>query len=194
MRCLPIFVCEQFEHMIFLFICKVFLRILSNFLADRAVRKKATPSGKDRRVQVAIWFSREVFLQRRLPEAMQVAVGVGRDDLRTAEREYGFGFAANGQALALSAVVRLQIDPSDVVLLEHRVVNAANVNGTLVAFHLDDGNVLFMARVNAAGDQLGHMLAAAGHRGSGRVNHANEVAADFAAEETGFTCHDEVPP
>lgn len=46
-------------------------------------------------------------LQRRFPEAVQVAVFVGCDDFRAAESEYGFGLAANGQALALSAVVRL---------------------------------------------------------------------------------------
>ena len=47
---------------------------------------------------------------------------------------------------------------------------------------------------DAWGDQLGHVLTAAGHRRAGRVNHAYEVAADVTAEETGFTSHDEVPP
>ena len=135
-----------------------------------------------------------LFLQRRLPEAVEVAVFVGRDNLRAAESKHGFGFAADFEALALSAVVRLQIDPCDVVFLEHGVIDAADVNGALVAFYLDDGNVFFLARVNAAGDELGHVLAAAGHRRAGSVNHTNEVAADIAAEETGFTSHNEVPP
>ena len=85
---------------------------------------------------------------------MEVAVFVGRDNLRAAESKHGFGFSADFEALALSAVVRLQIDPCDVVFLEHGVIDAADVNGALVALYLDDGNVLFLARVNAAGDSL----------------------------------------
>jgi len=133
-------------------------------------------------------------LQRRFPEAVEVAVFVCRDNFRAAESKHGFGLAANGEALALSAVVGLQIDPGDVVFFEHGVVDAADMDGALVAFYFDDRDVLFLARVNAAGDELGHVLATAAHGGAGIVNHANEVAADVAAEETGFTSHDEVPP
>lgn len=55
-------------------------------------------------------------LQRGLPEAVQVAVLVGCDHFRSAERKHSLGRAADGEALALPAVLGLQIDPGDVML------------------------------------------------------------------------------
>ena len=120
---------------------------------------------------------------------MEVAVRVGCDNLRSAEREHRFGRAAGLEALAMAAIFGLQVDPLDVVLRQHGMIDATNVDNRLVAFDLDHGNVLFMARVNAAGYELGHMLAAAGHRRAGRMDHANKIAADVTTEETDFTQH-----
>jgi hypothetical protein len=69
------------------------------------------------------------------------------------------------------------------------MVRTADVHGYAVAVPFDYGNMLFLACIDAAGDQFGHFLTAAYHFHTGRMDHAHQIAADFAFKKTGFTNH-----
>ena len=92
-------------------------------------------------------------LRVRLPQAVEVAVFVGRDD-GIGDGEFRFGFVAGFQVLLLVAAGGFQQDPFDPVDVQHGMGDGADLDGDVVAVLFDDGNVLFMGAVGGIGGQF----------------------------------------
>lgn len=104
------------------------------------------------------------------PEAVEVAVGVGLDDLGAGDDfEDGLGLVVGVELGDLDAGVGLEDDELDEVLLDHGVSDGADRYAYQVAVACDDGNVLLDGGVNGGGDEFFHLLSAA-HHGHARVD------------------------
>ena len=77
-----------------------------------------------------------------------------------------------------AAILGLDIDEGDVMLWQHWVCHATNLNLDVVVVNLrNNGNVLLKACVNRARLKQGHFLSAAHHRNACIVYHTNDIAA-----------------
>ena len=125
---------------------------------------------------------------------MEVAVGVSRKRLFISEGKGHNGRLADRQALALTALVGLEIDPKDAMLLGHRMLHAANGHGNGIPFNGNDGNMLFVAGLYHTGLQLGHFFAAAHHGNTCIVDHADQISAMLANIKLVVIAHKKTPP
>ena len=64
----------------------------------------------------------------RLPQTVEIAVGIYGHSLVITQAEGHVGLFAGLEILALTAFFGLDIDPLDVVLISHRMIDAANVD------------------------------------------------------------------
>jgi len=88
-------------------------------------------------------------------------------------------FFAGLKAFALAAFGRLQINPLNIMLRQHRMRISADVDSDLAAFFARYRDMLFPAGVNCAWYQLAHFLAAAAHRFAGITDKAHQITAFF---------------
>ena len=118
------------------------------------------------------------FLRLRLPKAVQIAVFIGGDHFVVlADPELRNRSGARTQLFALIALLGLQRDPHDVVLVQHGVLHGTHRNGDLRPLHLHHRDVLFIGGIRGVGDQLLHGLAAANHRYPGVLDIGDDVMA-----------------
>ena len=80
----------------------------------------------------------------------------------------------------LAALLGLQNNPLDEVLGEHGVLHGAHRHGDLAALGLHHGDVLLHGGVGGAGDDLGHLLAAAHDRHAAGLDKGDNVSAMLA--------------
>ena len=66
------------------------------------------------------------------------------------------------------------------MLRQHGMGHGAHVHSDLAVCHSGNGNVLFAAGFHRIGDQLLHLLAAAGQCSTGILNHTYQIAAAAA--------------
>lgn len=153
-----------------------------NSSASSTNRKSERPPGVCREVFFAMRFVRD--LRFRLPEAVQVAVLVCRDDfIAIGQGEGRLGLAADGQGLSLVSLFGLQRDPADVVLFEHRMLDGTDGDGDEVAVHFDDGNVFFLGSIDGTRNEFRHLFAAADDGDTLVLGERDDVAAMFADVE-----------
>ena len=118
-----------------------------------------------------------VFLQIGFPQAVEIAVSIHGYGLIIAQKEADRGGLTGLEAGALAAVFSLQIYPLDEVLIQHGMVDAADIYGNLAVFNGGYGNMLLAAGLNGVGLQSGHLLAAAHEGYACIVDHAHQIAA-----------------
>lgn len=92
-------------------------------------------------------------LHRPLPQAVQVAVLVGGEDL-FGHLEGGFGLHAGLEVVDLEALLGLEEYPADVVRGQGGVFDRADPDGHDVAADFDDGDVLFEGAVAGVGGEF----------------------------------------
>ena len=89
---------------------------------------------------------------------MEVAVFIDCHGLATADANLGYGFLFEVDLHA--TVLKLYIDKGDVVLGEHRVLNATHLNTQFAVVNLlHNGKVFLYTCLYGAGDKFGHLLA-----------------------------------
>ena len=95
-------------------------------------------------------------LELRLPQAMEVAVGVDDAGLDATREERGRGLAGL-EVMDLQAAGGLERDPLDVVRVLHGVLDLTDghVQDVALTLELDDGDVLLDRGVDGVGDNLG---------------------------------------
>ena len=108
---------------------------------------------------------------------MQVAVGVNRNGLVIDEGELDDGFFAGLEGLALAALFRLEIDPLDIMLGDHGMMDRTYGYGHGVTVYGGDGHVLFATGFHGVGGKGFHLLTTADHGDACIVDHADQVAA-----------------
>ena len=109
---------------------------------------------------------------------MEVAVLIGSHKLVAGCHGKGdLGLLTGLKSLALVALLGLEADPLDVVLLLHGVGDGTHGDGNQVAVNLNHGNVLFGGSVGGVGHQLLHLFAAAADLGAVALDIGNDVAA-----------------
>ena len=128
----------------------------------------------------------------RLPLAVEIAVFAGVDVLGVGHED-GFGLVAGLEVTALCLVALYQLNPLDVVVVEHRVVYLAHLDAVTAVDFLDYGHVLLRCGVNAVLGQQLHGLAAAYQLTGTGVQYFNDVAAHCAAVNFLTVCHNLVP-
>ena len=99
-----------------------------------------------------------------LPESVQVAVCIYCDGFFIRESEDCFGCFADLEVLAVESLVALESHPKDAVLLCHGVLDRSDRYLDEIALDLRYGDVLFVARLDYAGNKLSHLLAATHYR------------------------------
>ena len=113
-----------------------------------------------------------------LPQPVEVAVGISGDRLVSlGQGKDRLGLLAGLQVLDLAALLGLQNNPFDEVLGEHGVLYGAHRHGDLAALGLHHGDVLLHGGVGGAGDDLGHLLAAAHDRHAAGLDKGDNVSA-----------------
>ena len=116
---------------------------------------------------------------------MEVAVGVNRHRLLLAQVEHRCRLVTGLEVLAQAAVLGLDVDPLDQVLLHHGVIHRAHVDGQNAVLVFGDGQVLLTAGLDGVGLQSLHLFAAAHHGDTGVVDSFDKVAAVTADKEFG---------
>ena len=123
-----------------------------------------------------------------LPQSVQVAVCVDSDRLFIRSQSKGHGGSRAGlQVFALTTGGGLQIDPGDIVLRNHGVLNGADLNSDEIAFDAGNGDMLLHTALNGSGNQLSHFLAAAYNRDTGVLDFTDNVTTVFTDKEFTFT-------
>ena len=98
-----------------------------------------------------------------LPESVKITVCVDCNRLFICECEDCLGCRAYFKMLAVEPLVTLKSYPKDTVLLCHGMLDRSDGYLDEIALDLCDGDVLFVACLDYAGDELRHLLAAAHH-------------------------------
>ena len=129
---------------------------------------------------------------------MFVAVGIDRGRFFLGQRKASRRLSARGKTLSVAADVRLQIDPSDGMIVLHRMVCLTDLNAVLLAstvgtarlgvgrsaaflggcvlfVYTDEGGVLCIGF--GIGDQMLHFRTAAGEGTAAVMDHADDGAA-----------------
>ena len=111
---------------------------------------------------------------------MEIAVCVYGHGPVVAQTEGHVGRFAGLEILSLTAVFGLQIDPLDVVLVGHRVIDAAYVDVHRAVRKDYDGQMLFGAGFNGVGRQFLHGLSAADNGNAGIIDLFDDITAGAA--------------
>ena len=117
------------------------------------------------------------------PQAVDVAVGIDGRRL-VADVERGSGFITRLEIMDLAAMLRLEIDELDVMLVGHRMGRLSDLDGDGAVLAACDGrNVILGLAIGGASFEPFHRLAAAmrSHLCSAQFEH--DVAADGATIE-----------
>ena len=105
------------------------------------------------RVQMETGRKDNVFLCLCHPQAMEVAVLIGRDDgLR--DGEVGFRLLAGLQVLLLETGGGFQEDPLDVMGFQHGVFHGSDFDDHMISLVLDDGYVFLVGTVGGVGEDF----------------------------------------
>ena len=117
---------------------------------------------------------------------MEVAVFIDSHGFATADAHLCYWFVF--EVYLHATVLKLYIDKSDVVLGEHRVLNATHLNTQFaVVDFLHNGEVFLYACLYGAGDEFGHLLATA-EGGYAAINGIDDYVATVVAFIE-FGCH-----
>ena len=120
--------------------------------------------------------AREV-LQIGLPKTVEVTVSVYSQRLVVLQNESDLGLAAGLEIMHLAALLGLQIDPFDEVLIRHGMVDGADVYLNQVVLYFHNGQVLFIAGFHRVGNEGLHFFAAAYEGNVGVLYLGSDVAA-----------------
>jgi hypothetical protein len=120
---------------------------------------------------------RKFLLKLLLPETVEVAVFVNCYGLVAAESDCSLGLALVIKVNELTAVLILNVDPSDVVRLCHRMENCAYCYVEKIAVDLNLGNVLFAAGINSSCFEKLHRLSAADGGNTSVLNDLDNLSA-----------------
>ena len=105
---------------------------------------------------------------------MEVAVGIGADDLVLAIAEVRHSRTANSEVTQLTTVLGSEIDEGDMVLIGGRMRSSTNRNAIMTFTELgDDGYVLLLRSIDGIGLELLHGLVTA-YGSNTRVNDAED--------------------
>ena len=107
---------------------------------------------------------------------MQVAVGVDRHRLFSAQLKHRLGCLTGGEVAELSAVFGLHKEPLDVVHIHHGVLHRTHRNREGAAGKLCHRQMLFAAGFHRVGEQFLHLFAAADQRNACVVDGGDQVA------------------
>ena len=109
---------------------------------------------------------------------MEVAVGIGsHNPVVLCKDELSLGGLAGLELLALVALLALQGDPLDIVLLQHGVGHLAHLYRDLIAVDRNHGDMLLRGGIHRPGDQLLHLLAATHDRHAAVVDKGDDISA-----------------
>lgn len=104
------------------------------------------------------------------PQTVDVAVSVHGNGLVIPQNKGHMGIFAWVEVFAMAAVFSFHIDPFDVVLIDHRMIDDADVDVDRSVLNGHGGQVLFGACFNRVGNQFLHGLAAANNGDAGIVD------------------------
>ena len=96
------------------------------------------------------------------PKAMEVAIRINlKHHFVFQDGEDGFGFIARLKEAEGSAFIGEKIDPLDIVVLDHRMDDVADLDLDFAIAFGHDGNMFLHCRIHAAGNKVLHGFAAA---------------------------------
>jgi hypothetical protein len=123
---------------------------------------------------------------------MEVAIGIDCFDLiALAESKAYLRLFAGMQFLALIALLGMERYPLDVVLRQHWVLHRANLDMDNSIFYGPNRDMFFYGSIGCAGNDLGHLFAAAYNGNTAVLNLGNDITAMLANVKLLF--HDEPP-
>ena len=121
-----------------------------------------------------------------LPESMQIAVFAGgHNDIPFRKSKGSDGLFAGFQRFPLTAFLRLQHNPLDIMRIQHGVLNGTNRDGHGLTLLLNDRHVLLSRRVSRVWFDRLHLFTAAMAASTGIMDVSDDVATVFASVE----CH-----
>ena len=113
-----------------------------------------------------------------LPESVKIAVRIsGYNLVAVNKRKLYLRLAADGKFFPLSALLCFKSNPENAVFTEHGMSDIADANRNSVTLNLNDGDMLFLSRVNGVGNDFFHLFAAAFNRNALVFNKSDYVAA-----------------
>ena len=147
-------------------------------------KRKKTPlrEAGERKNLITFWRTvyTTILLKLFFPETVEVAVFVNRYGLLAAESNCRLGLALVIEINELTAVLILNVDPSDVVGLCHRMENRSYCYVEKISVDLNLGNMLFAAGINSTCFKELHRAAAADCGNALVLNDLDHLSACFA--------------
>ena len=131
----------------------------------------------------------DLFLNFCFPQAVQVAVRINSDQLVILQCKGYNRLLSRLDGLALAAMRRLQIYPSNIMLFRRWMLNASHADLDNIPIHLNHRQVLLRCALCGVGDQFAQLFPTANQRHAGIMNKPDNIPAMLANIEFHFFAH-----